>query len=147
MRRRDKTGLILAMAALTTALGVVVVPLRRFNALLEGLPSLAGGCGEDLHASALSPDKKYVAAVFIRNCGATAPFATHVNLRESSHSFSWTLHGTIEEGEVFRRKGEGWVRLVWKDATHLVIQCPRTDAIEQKGSWRNVTIAYRPYRR
>jgi hypothetical protein len=145
--RREKIIPALAIALLAAALLVAAVAMRRANDLMETLPSLAGGCGEDVKALARSPDKKYVAAVLIRNCGATTPFATHVNLRETSRAFSSTRYGTIEEGEVFRRKGEGWVKLVWTDATHLVIQCPRTDTLEQRGFWRDVTISYQPYRK
>jgi hypothetical protein len=153
IRRSNRIILALAVTLLIAALVVGAAALRRANDLLEALPSLAGGCGEDLHASALSPDKKYVVAVFLRNCGATTPIVTHVNLRETSHPFSSTLHGTIDEGEVFVRRGEGSVKLVWKDASHLVIECPPTDVFElnpetevyeQEASWRDVTINYRP---
>jgi hypothetical protein len=83
--------------------------------------------------------------VFVRNCGATTSFGTHVNLRESSRPFSSTAHGTVEEGEVFTREGEGWVKLVWKGPNHLVVESPQTDVSEQKSSWRDVAITYQPF--
>jgi hypothetical protein len=147
IRRRGRIVAALAIAVLAAALLVAAAALRRANDLVETLPSLAGGCGEALHAWSLSPGKKYVAAVYIGSCGATTGFGTHVNLRETSHAFSSTPHGTIEEGEVFRRGGGGRVKLIWTDATHLVIRCPRSDAIEQRTAWRNVIITYEPERR
>src|SRR5437660_2696198 len=42
--------------------------------------------------------------------------AENRNLRENSHPFTVTQHGTVEDGEVFTRKGEGPVKRVWKDA-------------------------------
>jgi hypothetical protein len=146
-RRSDNTAPALAVITLVAALAVVAVALHRANSWLEGLPSLAGGCGEDLVASAPSPDRKHVAAVFVRNCGATTSFATHVNLRASSHSFAATPHGTITEGEVFVREGEEPVKLVWKSATHLIIECPLTEVFQQEGSWRGIAISYRPPRK
>ena len=88
-----------------------------------------------------------MAAVFVRGCGATTPFATHVNLRYDSRPFTVTQYGTIEDGEVYMRKGEGPVKLVWQDATHLVVECRLTDVCEQKASWNSIAIVYRPSRK
>lgn len=39
-------------------------------------------CGEELIETVASPDGKYVAAILIRNCGATTDYVSHLNLRE-----------------------------------------------------------------
>src|ERR1051326_9007128 len=101
MKRWDRIGPAIAGAVLTVATLLVVTAVRRANRALEALPSLAGGCSERLLASSPSPDGEHVAAVFVRGCRATASFATHVNLRASSHAFAVNRDGTIDDGEVF----------------------------------------------
>jgi hypothetical protein len=128
------------VAVLTVVLAGV---LWRTHVWLEALPPLAGGCGEDLITSVPSPDQKYMAAVFIRNCGATTPYVTHVNLRASNRPFAVTQAETIVEGTVFEKKGREPVKLIWKDATHLLIQCPLTEVYEQHRTWKEVMLSYR----
>ena len=50
-------------------------------------PGLFGDCGDTVKAEAVSPDGRYVAAVFERDCGATTNYSTNVSLREVRESF------------------------------------------------------------
>ncbi|HYO64086.1 MAG TPA: hypothetical protein VER08_10680 [Pyrinomonadaceae bacterium] len=47
---------------------------------------LGGGCGETRQSSNGSPDGRNVASVYVRDCGATTGFVTHVNLSRASES-------------------------------------------------------------
>ena len=45
-------------------------------------------CGDEVQGSATSPDGKYVATVFVRNCGATTSYVTIVRLSSSRSLFN-----------------------------------------------------------
>ncbi len=101
-------------------------------------------CSEENIANITSPDGKYVAALFIRNCGATTPFVYHVNLRASSEKFTANLSGTIYDGEVFDINNRK-VNLVWKDAQTLFIECkdcPANEPIILENSWKDINIFF-----
>jgi uncharacterized protein YjbI with pentapeptide repeats len=99
-------------------------------------------CGETLVRSVRSPDGRYTAAVFVRDCGVTTAFASHVNLRRSSRPFAVTEEGTVEDGCVFLRNHEARIDVAWKNATHLVIKCRLTEVFQRKTKWWDVTISY-----
>lgn len=44
-------------------------------------------CANDLKGEVVSPDKRYIAAYFVRDCGATTDFATHVSIRSAARNF------------------------------------------------------------
>ncbi len=136
MKKLKVAGLILLLAVVLS-----------FAVLLsiEEMLSL-GLCGEEADGEVRSPDGTYVAVRFIRSCGATTPFAPHVNLREAHEEFSPGWDGTIEKGEVFVTKGLTRVGLVWESPTHLIIECrgcPTYEIYERKHSRKNVAITYR----
>ena len=57
--------------------------------LIVGVPLVIGGlliyatrdmCGNEMYAEELSPDKKYKAVIFQRDCGATTGFSTQISI-------------------------------------------------------------------
>jgi len=98
---------------------------------------LAPPCEDTIKGETRSPNGKYIATVFERNCGATAPFVTYVNLRASSAKFN------SDEGIVLVVKGQPKIHLSWKDSTSLQIECPEcnsSEIYEQQKSWNGVQI-------
>lgn len=94
-----------------------------------------------------SPDGKYVAAAFERDCGATTGYVYHVNLRDEQGRFSPNLEGTIKDGEVLTT-GQGKLRMVWKDESTLQIECegcPHDYSPKAwQRAWKDVSIMYQP---
>jgi hypothetical protein len=81
------------MKTLATLLGVLLTALFviLIYACLGGSPTnwydLAIQCEDAIVEEVLSPDQTWIATTYIRNCGATAPYATHVNLRRKGVKF------------------------------------------------------------
>jgi hypothetical protein len=108
-------------------------------------------CGEENIGEAYSPDRSYLARAYVRDCGATTGFVTHVNLRPWWRWFNTTFEGTITDGQVFGNSCWSKVNFVWKDNSHLEIQYQkcfgRTNNVEppwmQESSWKGVNITYR----
>src|SRR6266705_2238517 len=49
---------------------------------------LLANCEDVIKAEITSPDHKWVITVYERNCGATAPYSTQINLRRSGITFN-----------------------------------------------------------
>jgi hypothetical protein len=79
-------------------------------------------CNEIKLAESKSPDDNFVAAVFVRNCGATTPYVYHVNLRSSSSRFRENVNGTLTKGEVYRAARNN-PEIRWQDSSTLLIHC------------------------
>jgi hypothetical protein len=105
---------------------------------------ITGPCGEERLLEKTSPDKRYVATVFRRNCGATTDFVLHVNLRPQRASFRVDGSGTITEGCVFLSNHEPRLILDWERGQHLVIRSDFNEASVKKHTWRDVTVSYEP---
>lgn len=105
-------------------------------------------CSEQNLADVKSPDGKYVASLFARNCGATTSYLFHVNLRADSDKFSPDLSGNIKEGEIFGIDGYK-VLMEWTSPTTLVInctECPADQPVNLERTWKDINILYRPGR-
>src|SRR5712671_6938922 len=102
--------------------GKALIIVAALYAAVVLTPWSIGICGEDEGAKSFSPDGKHLAKVFIRNCGATTGWLTHVNLRSRWSYFNTNWMGTITQGQVFA--GDCWntIKLVWKDNSNLEIQ-------------------------
>lgn len=131
-------------------IGAVALLLTLFYAGITLTPWSIGLCGEHARGEAYSPDRRYLAKAFIRNCGATTGLITHVNLRSGWSYFNPTLVGMIDEGQVFTNDCGSKVNLVWIDSSHLEIQyerCARRSdgkdrAFLKAGSWKKVKVTY-----
>ena len=92
-------------------------PAMRFFVLLFTLLALAGcadPCANTPVAEATSPDGKYVATPFIRDCGATTSFSPQVHLRRIGERVA-------ETGNIFIGDHSDKIEIAWLSATQLVI--------------------------
>jgi hypothetical protein len=120
-------------------------------AMLAPLPQGCSlfGCGDDVTRRALSPDGQWLAAVFVRNCGATTGFVTYVVIVEAGAS-------PDDDGKVFVAeageapqgpKGGPDVRLRWVGPDRLLVAYDeRTEVFFQAVRLRGLTIDYRSQR-
>ena len=124
--------------------------MREYGMRLPLLATIAlcfGGCAFLLHSNCEntvkseihSPDSKYVATLFERNCGATTDFSTIVNLRESSASFKDDDLGIVIV------KGQHKLDLVWDGNTKLQLECHdcrAEDIFKQERTWKDIDISF-----
>jgi hypothetical protein len=113
--------------------------------LLVGLGTVALGlffasdCEDTIKTEVKSPDGKYVATLYERDCGATTDFSTIVNLRDSSARFKGDDLGVVI------LKGQHKLDLVWDGNRKLRLQCHdcRTDDIfKQEKVWKDIDISF-----
>lgn len=107
------------------------------------LSSCMNPCGNTVLRELSSPDQRYVATVFERDCGATTRVATIVVIRPGDDPFT----GDDPVDYVFTTRGEYDIRIEWKDVSHLTIILPlgggEFHTIHR--AWRDVHITYQPY--
>lgn len=132
---------IVAISVLVLLL-VVAFLLLRARADFKAIDAMAE-CSESDTGRAVSPGKAYVATVFVRNCGATTGYVTHVNLRGASDAFVPDSHGVIRAGEVISMDGNPRVALNWTGDTDLevvVLSRVRRSTINNSGLWNSVHV-------
>jgi hypothetical protein len=101
-------------------------------------------CGEELVSEQTSPDGSYVAAMMIKNCGATADCVRHLNVRLSGS----VLHrgffdGTVKNGEILTLVGEKRVPYCWLSTHQLNLVYPKPKQSSQtRSAWKDVTVTY-----
>ena len=78
------------------------------------LAGCADPCSNTTKAEVTSPDGKYVATAFIRDCGTTTSFSPQVHLRPVGESVA-------RIGNVFVGDRSDEIDIEWLSATHLVI--------------------------
>jgi hypothetical protein len=114
-------------------------------AALFVVPCLIVGCGipaaiicdDDTKAVVESPDRKYVAILYERNCGATTDYATTVDLR----SRLWRFNSE----PIFVAKSRHTVTVQWTKGRELQIRCSdcKPDQIFKAAEgWKDVEIDY-----
>ena len=89
----------------------------RFLAFILAVFTLAGcadPCSNTTKAEVTSPDGKYVATAFIRDCGATTSFSPQVYLRPVGESAG-------QVGNVFVGDHSDKIEIAWLSSTQLVI--------------------------
>jgi len=99
---------------------------------------LRSGCDNTIKSEKRSPDGKYVATLFERNCGATTDFSTIVQLHESSEKLKGDDLGILVV------KGQHEIDLTWDGNSSLRLQCNdcRSDDIfKQERKWKDVEIS------
>ena len=73
-------------------------------------------CGNEIKQEVVSPDGKYTATAFIRDCGATTSYSPQVYLRRTGERMA-------ETGNVFTGYRSDGINISWVSATELVIRC------------------------
>jgi hypothetical protein len=82
---------------------------------------------------AKSPDGKYVATAFVRNCGATTDFSAQVDVHEAGSKPG-------KEGNVYRGYHSQDIQVAWQSATHLVITSGCLDVKYLVTNWHGIAI-------
>lgn len=96
-------------------------------------------CGNKLIDEVSSPDGKYIASIFERNCGATTPYIRVVSLRLSGTKFA----PEDDDNWVFTIHGRSDVKASWVAAGKLKISYSGTgDQPTQRGKWKDILVTY-----
>ena len=105
------------------------------------------GCGDEVTQRAVSPDGRWLAAAFVRNCGATTDFVTHVVIVEAGDPID-------DDGDVFvaeagaaasAPQGGPEVRLRWLGPDRLLVSYgPGARIFFQAVRKRKLHVEYRP---
>ena len=113
--------------------------------LIVGLCAIALGlflsfdCEDAIKTDVKSPDGKYAATLYERDCGATTDFSTIVSLRANGDDFDG------EKGRIFVVEGQPQVNLVWQASNAIRIecsQCQSKDIFKREVKWQDVNISY-----
>jgi hypothetical protein len=98
-------------------------------------------CGQSIMLEATSPDGKYIATVFERNCGAVTPFVRVVSIRRRESQFN----GDDVRTWVFVTKDQPTIQIRWFGEKQLNVgtegysRTP-TDQRLKMAHWENVEI-------
>ncbi|MGH9877893.1 MAG: DUF5412 family protein [Nitrososphaerales archaeon] len=96
-------------------------------------------CDDEIKHEKGSPDGKYVATFYERDCGATTDFSTIVNIRPRAEKFNG------KKGSLFIVKGRHQINIAWKDRGKLQIECKdcrSEDVFKQERVWSDIEISY-----
>jgi hypothetical protein len=136
------------------ALAYAAAMLMMFGVVTVVYVHLRPRCPDRVVGSADSPNRKSVAAILERRCGAEAPFITHVNLRPSAQPLSrGFFSGQAREGDIFvveQDSAGAGVSVRWTAADQITISCPRCDASfirRADTQWGAIRISYEIPRR
>jgi hypothetical protein len=96
-------------------------------------------CQDTLVSKHNSPDGRFVAVVFHRNCGATTPFTTEISVTGSGDDVSGGSAGNIfsmtdppGSTETLSRNGVIEVRLNWRSPQLLLISTPQRAVVGKR---------------
>jgi hypothetical protein len=96
-------------------------------------------CGNQILQDAISPDGKWIATAFERNCGAGSPFYRVVSLRPARRGFN----SSATDNWVFRIRNRPKIELTWTAADRLSIYSGYQGYDPVKFSeWKTVKISY-----
>jgi hypothetical protein len=99
-------------------------------------------CEESNQGQTLSPDRRYIATVFVRDCGTKVGYVTHVNLRKATDVFMADHGGLIATGEVVAVDGVALVTTKWANSTELEVrfQGMGPPQVIATGSWNGIAV-------
>lgn len=110
--------------------------------LISGLVGCSSLCQDTVVSKHSSPDGRFVAVVFYRNCGATTPFTTEISvMRSGEDAVSEGPEGNIlsmtdppGSKETLSRNGVIEARVTWKSPQLLAISTPRRAVVGKRVS-------------
>ena len=95
-------------------------------------------CGNNLIREVTSPDRRYIASIFERNCGATTPYIRVVSLRLTDEKFAPEKN----DDWVFTIRGQSGVKVLWVSDGELKITYSGTgDQPTQRRKWKDVRVS------
>jgi hypothetical protein len=97
--------------------------------------SLLHPCANDLRGELVSPDTHYIAAYYVRDCGAATNFSTYVSVRPSQRNFDFA-----KDVRLFVANGICEIDVEWS-AHVLHIHYPASCLVnETAGEWKKVKV-------
>src|SRR5262249_44702423 len=94
-------------------------------------------CGNEIKQELHSPDGRYTATAFIRNCGATTSFSPQVYLRRAGRRMA-------REGNVFIGYRVPVIEIRWLSATELEISIPPAcEVITKREEFEGIKISFK----
>jgi len=135
---------MLASTADTTILPKALLASVLLTALL-GCTNLTGDCADQVTQESHSPDGRWAATSYVRDCGATTSDATHIIVRDAATPFrAWRHGGPPDQGLVYAQEQRPLVDLQWTGPHDLVIHLAADGGrvYARLSSWHNVSIAY-----
>ena len=97
-------------------------------------------CANELIAEIPSVDRRYIASIFQRNCGATTPYVRVVSLRPTHTKFA----PDNDKDWVFTIHGQSDISASWTPGGELVVSYTGTgDSPTKRASWHGVAISFR----
>ena len=130
------------MAVTVLVLVAAIVFLgARFRGLFRVVDAM-GSCEETNQSQTLSPDRRYVATVLVRECGVQKGYVTHVNLRKVTDVLLADHDGVITAGEVVTTNDVASVTTRWVGNAKLEVGLRGTGPlkINTTGMWNDVII-------
>lgn len=109
---------------------------RIFSLTALFLTGCGDPCGNTVKAEIKSPDGKFVATAFIRNCGATTGYSPQVHLRPVGEPVA-------EGGNIFIGDHSDEIEIEWASPTQLIIYS-NCEVIQHEKSHQGITIEKRP---
>ena len=97
-------------------------------------------CSNDILIEAVSPNGKYVATLFERNCGPTTSYVRIISIRKNKEVFD----GDKDASYVFIMSKRHDIKIYWQDSEDLIISRPAiSDYIfKELKEWDGIQIAY-----
>lgn len=114
-------------------IGVLALGVLAWGYLTLLLQSLVFDCADEVQSSVASPDGKWVATVFERDCGATTDFSMQINVRRASETFDGD-----STPPVFVAKGRRDVRIAWDASRRLMVTTKYFDVFRKETSSQGV---------
>jgi hypothetical protein len=126
---------------LAVLVGGVAFVVTRFHGAFQAMDSTSS-CEELNQGQTLSPDRRYIATVFVRDCGATTGYVTHVNLRKATDVFMADRGGVISAGQVVIADGVAVAKPLWVQNAELEVRLrgEKPLAINVATMWNGVAI-------
>ena len=95
-------------------------------------------CGTKIIQEVSSPDKKYIATLFVKDCGATTSESTHLNIRTISSKLN-----TDDEDIFIAQLGDESANVSWLSSNILLVDVPETARIfKNLDSFKGCQIKY-----
>jgi hypothetical protein len=98
------------------------------------LPAACNPCSDELVSESTSASGRYLAALIVRDCGATTNFASHIRLRRSNEPY----RDDVQPVAVF----EGRIDPPVWDGDRLIVRFEDAEPFRRETAWGDVTIIY-----
>ena len=98
-------------------------------------------CDDRINHEVASDDSRYIATLYVRNCGATTDYSSIVSVRERTSKFD----GDADQNIVFVVKVRPDIAVNWGSPNEIRIQCHgcvNSDIFKHESSWKTVKISY-----